>query len=318
MKAPDTYDNTMLTTAASCDRKLYLFCRRLKSKETPAYFTFGIVWQECLEVWYTTEGDIGTRLKAALDWATKAWADAGSPHGAKDNLENLIFMLTVYAIEYDHEQWNLIPYKGKMELGFQFPLEGTPWFLAGAVDGSIEWGAYGRLVLENKTAGVPLSDSYMSQWGFSSQVKQYFWGFSQLLGEPPFGVLMNCAYKGTSIKARDAFRTKLEVPEGMFCRDLVKLSPFKIKEFEEDTTRLIERIVNEFEHMHFPKTHNPIECSGGPGRSACEFRRLCLADEYPWNMDDAELLGADLKFRDGPWEPWLRGTKEEGLEKAQK
>src|SRR5512139_1392351 len=311
MEIPTSYDNTMLVTFASCARRFYLFWRGLEPVDTPPYFTFGRVWQECLEVWYVTQGSTEARLGAVLDHAQKAWGDAGSPQGKRDNLDNLVFMLTMYAIEYDKEPWEIIARgdgaQKKMELGFEFPLQGTPYTLSGAIDGYISWKPYGKLVLEDKTAGVPLNDSYMAQWRFSTQCKQYFWGLAQLLGEQPFGVLMNCAWKGISDKAKLAFKQKLEIPEGAFSRDLVKFSEFEIAEFEFQTYLLIEDIVREFNRRVWPKTHNQLECVGGIGKSPCAFRRLCLMDQNPWEMSDIMLLGVDVKFRGSKWEPWKRG-----------
>lgn len=310
MERPTSFDNTMLTQFASCQRKFYLFNLGLEAKETPSYFTFGRVWQEALEAWYTTEGDIVTRLGAAYSKADKQWQDAGSPNLGKDNLENMKFMLTMYAIEYETEPWKLATANGKMELGFQFPLKGTPWMLSGAIDGYLEWKPYGFLVLEGKTSGVPLGDHYMAQWGFSSQVTQYFWGLTQLLGEAPFGVLMNCAWKGVSDKAKAAFHKSFDVPEGIFARNLEKRSAFRLSEFERDTILLIEDINREFDRNCWPKTKSTIECAGGIGKSPCAFRRLCLSDIDPWEMPNEQLLGNDLKFRDSAWEPWKRGAKE--------
>uniref|UniRef100_A0A6M3LBI6 Putative PD-(D/E)XK nuclease superfamily protein n=1 Tax=viral metagenome TaxID=1070528 RepID=A0A6M3LBI6_9ZZZZ len=307
---PTSFDNTILSTFASCQRKFYLFWLGLEHKETPAYFTFGRVWQQALEKWYTTKGEQAYRLTEAMELAERQWQDAGSPSGTRDNIENLKFMLMLYAIEYEEEDWEIILHDGKMELGFEFPLQGTPWTLSGAIDGYVEWPRYGKLVLECKTSGVSLTDSYMAQWGFSSQVTQYYWGLTQLLGEAPFGVLMNCAWKGVSEKAKLAFKKNLDIPEGMFARNLEKRSEFKIAEFEATTKLLIEDILRQFGKMLWPKTKNVIECTGGIGKSPCQFKRICLADAFPWDMSDEQLLGNDLRLRDGLWEPWKRGTKE--------
>jgi hypothetical protein len=308
---PTSFDNTMLVQFATCQRKFYLFQLGLEARETPAYFTFGRIWQQAKEVWYLTKGGVAERLGAALVFAERAWQDSGSPEAGKNNIENLKFMLTMYAIEYETEPWEIILHEGRMELGFEFPLEGTDWMLSGAIDGYIDWKPYGKLVLEAKTSGVSLTDSYMAQWGFSSQISQYYWGLTQLLGEPPFGVLMDCAWKGVSDKAKLAFKKSFEVPEGVFARNLEKRSGFKLKEFEETTRLLIEDIYQAFDRQAWSKTKSVIECTGGIGKSPCQFRRLCLADEYPWNMSEEQLIGSDLKFRDGPWEPWRRGGKEE-------
>jgi hypothetical protein len=118
---------------------------------------------------------------------------------------------------------------------------------------------------------------------------------------------MNCAWKGVSEKAKLAFRTKLEVPEGVFMRNLEKRSDFRMKEFERDSRLLIEDIYRDYDRYCWPKTKNAIECVGGIGKSPCQFRRICLSDQDPWEMSDEQLLGQDLKMRDGLWEPWKRG-----------
>lgn len=307
---PTSFDNTMLTTFPSCNRKFYLFWLGLDYKETPSYFTFGRVWQQALEKWYTTKGEQAYRLTAAIELAEKEWRDAGSPSGTRDNIENLKFMLMLYAIEYETEPWEVLLHDGKMELGFEFPLQGTPWMLSGAIDGYIHWGAYGKLVLEDKTSGVGLTDNYMAQWSFSSQVTQYYWGLTQLLGEAPFGVLMNCAWKGVSEKAKMAFRKDLVIPEGMFSRNLEKRSAFKMREFEKVTKLLIEDINREFDRMVWPKTKDVLQCVGGLGKSPCLYRRICLADVDPWDMSDEQLVGSDLRMREDLWEPWKRGGTE--------
>ena len=69
---PVTYDNTMLTTADACKRRLCLFLAGLEPVGTPSYFTFGRVWQEALEVWYVTEGPTEVKLAASGSMPTAA------------------------------------------------------------------------------------------------------------------------------------------------------------------------------------------------------------------------------------------------------
>ena len=310
---PICYDNTMLSQFASCQRKFKLFWMGLEPVERAVYFTFGQIWQEALEKWYVSKGDTAYRLGEAIELAERRWADEGSPTVGRHTIENLRFMLTMYAIEYDKEPFEVIMRQTesgpKMELGFEFPLPGTPWMLGGAIDGYIHWGAYGKLVLENKTSGIALSDGYMAGWRHSSQVSQYYWGLCQLLPEAPFGVLMNCAFKGVSDKAKLAFKKDLVIPEGVFARDLEKRSPWRMKEFERDCRLAIEDIQKAFDRDHWPKTKDHVQCIGGIGKSPCTFRRLCLMEEEPWKMEVAQLLGPDLKFREKAWKPWERGGK---------
>ena len=307
---PKEFDNTMLTTAGGCMREFILFYAGLEQKEEPSYFAFGRVWQETLEVWYTTSGDVVERLGAALSYIDKAWSDAGVVESGVNTAENLRFLITFYAVEYENEAWEVLALKGKMELGFSFPLEGTEWNLTGALDGYIKWKPYGMLLLENKTAGIYLSDQYMSQWGFSSQVTQYYWGLTQLLGEPPFGALLNCAGKRISDKAKGEFKKSGIIPDGVFMRNLEKRSEFKVREFEQHTRVGIENIMREWDRGLWPKTKDALRCVGGIGKSPCPFRRLCLADADPWELEEGSLLMGDLKWRRGVWEPWKRGGAE--------
>jgi len=306
---PERYDNTMLTTSDSCMRKFYFFWRGLDFKQKPSYFTFGSAWQRGQEVWYTTPGEIEDRLGAAITAAEQYWEDDGGIENNNDTKENLKYLLMFYAIEYETESWQIIAPAGKMELGFEFPIEGTPYYLCGAIDGYISWPGYGLLVLENKTAGVYLGDSYMSQWSFSPQVTQYFWGLGKATGEEPFGVLMNIASKKLTKKAIQEFKQNMVLPENIFMRNLEKRSRFQIEEFEDHTIAAIREIVREWDRWLWPKTKDHMQCSGGIGKSPCLFKRLCLADIHPWEMEEQELLGPEIKWRGEKWEPWKRGEK---------
>ena len=309
---PTRFDNTMLTGFDSeCRRKFYLFWRGLDYEIRPAYFSFGTAWDKGLGAFYTTKGDVGFRLEAAFKAATLSWEASGSPPDNTNSLENLQFLLTFYAIDYETEQWQVIAPGGEMELGFVFPLRDTKYELAGAMDGYIEWKGLGLLHLENKTSGMPLNDRYMAQWDFSPQLKQYHWGLWQLLGEEPFGTLMNCAHKKLTIKAKDAFRNEGDVPEGCFGRYLVKKSGTEIEQFEVDCLRIIEEMEIEWERWEWRKTRWQFNCVGGMGKSPCPYKRLCITDALPWEMSEQQLCGPGLAWRKEIWEPWKRGEEEE-------
>ena len=309
---PIKYDNTMLSLyGGECNRKFYLFWRGLDYLVEPPYFTFGRAWDKGLAGWYVTPGGIEVRLMAAIKAAEKEWTDSGCVPDKTNNWENLKYLLMFYAIEYSSESWKVIAPRGQMELGFEFPLRDTGWYLTGAIDGYISWSPHGLLNLENKTSGVALNDRYLDQWSYSTQVTQYHWGLTKLLGEEPFGTLMNCAYKRLSQKAKDAFRQVGDIPEGIFARNLEKRSAFQLEEYERACMRIIEQIHTEWTRWEWHKTRWQFNCAGGIGKAPCPYRRLCLVDIEPWKMSNAQLLGSGLKWRTEEWEPWKRGGKED-------
>jgi hypothetical protein len=309
---PVSYDNTMLVSIDNCKRKFYFFWRGLDYEVTPSYFTFGRAWQEGLSAWYGTKGAIGVRLNAALSVATNLWNDEGSPEVRNDTLENLKMLLLFYAVEYETENFEILTLDDQVELGFEVPafkLEGTEISLSGAIDGYLSWKSYGKGVLENKSSGMYLTDQYLSQWSFSSQVSQYLWGLRQILGEEPFGCLMNCACKRLSQKAKNEFKLSGTIPEGIFARNLEKRSKFQMEEFEKGCRRIIKEIFVEWHSWDWPKCRDPIYCVGGIGKSPCLFKNLCLLDADPWDLEEEDLLGQGIKWREESWEPWKRGEK---------
>jgi hypothetical protein len=303
---PRILDNTMRTTGDSCWRKMYWFMRGLEFASTPSYFVWGRAWHKGLETWYSTPGGVKERYEAAVKAAESLWDDEGCQDQGTNKRESLGKLLKAYVVSYtDEEKWKPVLLNGKMELGFAYPFRNTKYMLAGAVDGEISWQPHGELVLENKSSGVPLTDAWCGQWAFSTQITQYFWGLGQFLGHEPFGVLVNGVYKGVSQKAIAEFEQTGMPPEGAFVRHLEKRSEFQLWEFEEGIVLFLEALETEWTRWKWPKTSNHIECVGGIGKSPCAFRRLCLLDALPWEIEDP--TGSDLKWRSEEWEPWKRG-----------
>jgi hypothetical protein len=253
--------------------------------------------------------ELKERFEAALGVGLKMWDDEGVQDAGVNKREMLEKLLRVYVVSYtDEEKWKPTLLEGKMELGFEFPFKDSGYFLAGAVDGSLEWKPYGKLVLENKTSGVPLTDSWCGQWAFSTQITQYFWGLEKISGEEPFGVLVNGVYKGVSLKALMEFEKSGEPPAGATTRHLEKRSAFQLAEFETGIERFIEELEREWKHRWlWPKTSSHVECVGGIGKSPCAFRSLCLLDAWPWEIENPALPG--LRWRSEAWEPWRRGEE---------
>lgn len=309
---PTHHDNTMRTTFESCRRKSYWFLRGLEFKVTPSYFTWGNAWQRALEVWYTTQGASEHRGAKAIEAAEEFWRDSGSPEQGNDTLDNLKFLITMYAVEYPEEPWDIVTPNQKMELGFELPFE-DPYWLCGAIDGYINWPPYGVLLLENKSTGLSLGgdarDKYLAQWTFSTQVDQYLWALRQILETEPFGCLMNVVSKRLTLKAKDALMKTGALPDGQFARNLEKRSEFRSSEFELGVQCYLEDVEREWDRWVWPKTSNPIECVGGIGKSPCPFKRLCLAEVPFSQMEENEILGHDLTWRTHDWQPWRRGRK---------
>ncbi len=199
---PKTLDNTIRTTFDSCRRMSYWFFRGLEHRVTPPYFIWGRAWQEAMESWYAASDlAIPLRFEKAVKAAEDLWDTEGGQDMGTNKRVLLERLLKAYVVTYtDMERWRPIKLGEKIELGFEYPFGSKGYFLAGAVDGYLEWEPYGNLVLENKSSGVPLSDRWCGQWGFSTQVSQYSWGLTQIMGKEPFGVLINGVYKGTSLK----------------------------------------------------------------------------------------------------------------------
>lgn len=308
---PFDFDNTMLGTYRLCDRRFYWFWRGVEQKIRPAYFAFGTAWQGALEAWYLSEGNQVERFEKAAAVAKQIFQNEAPMPDKTNNIDNLLSLLMWYTLSFPAEHWKIIPNAGHMELGFKFPLQGTPYFLTGAIDGYIQWEPHGFLTLENKTTGMAIGgqgSTYMKQWRLTGQVMQYFWALSQLLGKLPFGVLMNCASKRITLKEIDAFRKYETIPDGLFCRDLVPHSERDLIEFERSKAYEIQRIHRSWHEWCWPRTTEGRICAGGTGFGACPYFILCVSDLDP---EEVENPGAfeGLTWRTESWEPWKRGRR---------
>ena len=301
---PQTWDNTLRTTLKSCPRKLYWFLRGYdySADVKPPYFVWGAAFQEALASWYNIgeQTVAGTtphmeRAGLALSTALEYWDSQGIMGAKKDTRENLEDKFFRYIEEYPEEDWLFTP--DSMEVGWQWPLPGTEFFLGGALDGKVTWPGLGGLVLENKTAGVYLSDSYISQWEYSSQVRQYGWYGSQLMHDF-HGVLVNMINKQTP-----GPRSNWTTPE--FARTVVKITPWQIEEFEEDINQDIQLFLRYWNDWYWPKTCDALSCVGGVGKAPCLYRYVCLSDQ-PYTEEEPSRF-AGIVERESAWAPWARG-----------
>lgn len=286
---PDTLDNTLRCTFDSCRRKFYWFLRGCDYRFTPAYFVFGRVWQIILDTWYDPK--IGGDVEVAIAAGQAEWDKEMVEGKGLDTWPNLEKLFRLYAETFPVEPWTVV----KMESGWEWPILGTNFFLAGSLDGYIEFRPYGMLALEDKTSGVYLSDTFINQWKFSQQVTQYIWYLTQLLGEEVFGCLMNLACKRIHGG---------QTPQ--FARNLETRSEYELEKFVEDCLQSFSDIALEWERWTWTKTCNHIECAGGIGKSPCLYQGLCLS-ELPIGEIDPFQGFEGIIHRDGPWEPWKRG-----------
>lgn len=291
---PDTFDNTMRTTFKQCPRKYYWWRRGFDYAQKPAYFAWGGAWGRILNAWYSSPGPFGTSparfAQEALNEGLDYWDSQGCPDDYTNKRSSLIELWKLYQRTYPQEPWTLIA----GEVGWKWPLRGTPWFLGGALDGYISWHPYGTLVLENKTAGVWLSDNYLRQWSFSPQVTGYIWAITRMRGEEIFGCLMNITCKRISKAGK--------TPQ--FARPLEKRSLDWLDEFENDWLMDILLLKWYYDEAHFPMTTDPINCTGGIGKSPCLYQPLCL-DPRPLNVINP-LLWPNIREKEEFWEPWNR------------
>ena len=290
---PDTFDNTMLSTYSVCPRKLYWFLRGIRTTVDPAYFLFGRAWGRAQKAWHESQGtEAGPRERKnyAIDQARKLWEQEAPTELGDNTLSNFIEMIEIYTeIHEAPEQWEIIA----SEIGFREELsEGL--FYAGALDAEISWEPYGILVKEDKTTGQYLSGNFMKQWDFATQVTGYQWGMEKILGKEIFGVLMNVASK-----------RKRKEAELRFARDLQKRSKEALDTWEKDTTLLCKKIQEEWRvHSWLPLgMRNQTNCSGGIGKSPCDYAILCKDERPFWRIDPLKFQG----FKEvSSWTPWER------------
>jgi hypothetical protein len=285
---PKTYDNTMMAQAQACMRKLYWFLRGFDYEFTPSYFAFGRCWEVILDVWSGGQRS----YEEAIAAGEEEWNKSGVREGKEyDTLQNLRDLFKKYTETYPSEPFEIVG----TEKGWEWPIDGTEWFLGGSLDTLIHWSEYGLMIKENKTSGIYLTDNYISQWTFSDQISGYIWYLNKLKGEEVYGCLMDMAYKrilkGTG-----------KTPQ--FSRSLETRSEQQLNEFVERSCESIKNICQMWNRWTWPKTKNPLNCVGGIGLSPCLFRGVCLSEAHFSKIDPLAYTG--IAARDGEWTPWLR------------
>ncbi len=304
---PTILDNTMRVQLSDCPRLFYWFLRGYDYKLRPSFFSFGSAWHAILAKWYTlhSEEELIPGTDRWLQVASLAeiegltlWDNSGSEDIRNDSRNQLSKLWQKYILEFPTEHWTQVA----PEQGWIYPLPPSPswlsgkeYFLAGSIDGYLRWENYGTLVREDKTTGMWLSDNYIGQWRFSTQVTGYIWYATQLRGEAT-NCLVNMACK--QIPKTTGGKTE------QFSRKLESRSEEQLDGFITDLFFDIELLEKCWERWIFPKSTNPINCSGGVGRSPCLFRPVCSVDAAPEYINplDFPFIGE----RKEKWEPWKR------------
>lgn len=313
---PKRYDNTMRTLFHQCQRKFYWWkIRGVDYLIRPSYFAWGSAWHEIKGYWYSHPDCQATPYSSewkkaalkALMVGLNYWDNSGATDIRLDTRENLQRLWRAYIKTYPNETWTLV--KGGAELGWLWPLplaggQASSYFLGGSLDGYIDFPGLGTLPLEEKTTGIWLSDFWMMQWRFSSQITGYIWYATQLVGDC-HGALINMATKQV-VKGTGT------TPQ--FASQIETRNEDELLEFENDWRRDIEDIERSWDRWHFPKTTDTINCTGGIGKSACPYKGLCLCGLPPYLVDP--LAFPNLVLRREKWEPWKRSPSEAKRGKA--
>ena len=299
---PDTFDNTLIGNW-TCPRQFYYFLRRIDYQESPAYFTFGRAFGQGINKWHEGQKSnltIEERIFLAQEEARRIWVKDQPLEKGNDTFINLVEMIDSYCrLNLEVEPWITVA----AEVGFKLPIPGTSCYYAGSLDSYIEWPGYGLLLREDKTTGGYLTQSFIDQWSFSSQITGYIWALAQILGEIPFGALMNMASK----------RPRKD-PDLRFSRNLETRSDWKVKKFMGETVSIIDSIRRQWdesssEYWTWPRIGERVYsmCTGGIGKSPCMYRNLCLLDMEPWEFPkNYSYTIHGLIEKDTKWEPWER------------
>jgi len=295
--SPFRLDNSTRTLFEDCPRKYYWSARGYITPRKPAYFPWGQAWHTALALWHRGEG-FEKAESAALEYLQKEnTAQIGDTVHTGENLSELLRRYVEY---YPSEAWVVLG----DEVGFEWPLPEkgsgkvhSSYSYTGSIDAYIEWPPYGKLIREDKSTGIWLSDSYLEQFKHSSQIDGYIWYMQEFLGEEIFGVLMNTACK----KIAKAGKTPL------FSRDIQRRNPEQLSEFLIGVGESFLRLEHYWETWSWPRTTNPIQCVGGIGRSQCPYKSLCC---QPVPFTEINPLDLGLATRDKEWKPWERWGQE--------
>ena len=311
-----TWDNSMRSMGSQCYRKLYWWLRGYswKTSAKPIYFLFGSAWHEIKQQYYLsfkTHPDLDpiTRALNAFKAGEIYWnknesildiETTPSPIDSIDNLRRL--WLTFISYHGDEPP----PFKiiDVPELGWLWQIEQdtskTSLCLGGSIDAYINHRAFNTIALEEKSTSAYLTDKYMQQWEFSTQVTGYAWMLSQFKLQPK--VLLQAAHKRV-------LGASAQTPQFASC--LVEKTPEQLEDFENEWRNFFGSLARNLKNNFWSangKT-DPRQCVGGLGFSACPYRGLC-ASEQGYSADPLLFVGLGVRE---PWTPWKRTGKQNVL-----
>lgn len=299
---PLIWDNSMRSTLYKCPRKFYWFLRGYVSETKESFFSYGSAIHKALELWHSTYDK-----EEAETSLTKLWIDSGAQDKGLDNLQGLITKFRRYTDAYGQEESFKVL---QAEQGWKLPLSqnihGLPIQLGGSIDAEILWLPTNEvMVREDKTTGGYLSDSYVEQWSYSTQVTGYCW-YAFKTDKTP-SCIINMMTKNTP-----GPRSKWSTPE--FFRLHIFKNPVELSTFEDDFITEISNFISHYwDKRHWPMSGrtDSRNCTGGMGISRCPYITLCKTDSiYNYTEIEPLELTTVLQLRKTSWEPWKRGKTE--------
>lgn len=302
-------DNSSTERFDTCARsaELYLSKRKEGNTDKPA-LAFGKIIHKCLEHRYRNLG-VGTQslVHDLIDIAQREFSKYTPPDGDYRNFAMAVDTIRHYADTYPFEPFELATLDDRpaVEIPFAVPLcsinidhpmamwDGDTvvtrhittihvvW--KGKIDMAVRLNSklYG---LDHKTTSM-MGPSYFNDFILSGQIYGYSWALEKLLGELPYGFLINAL----GIRAPTKTGKKLE-----FTRYTVLIQQELIDEWYTDTTHKLADFFEMARRGYFPKQTK--WCAGKYGM--CEYHSVCT---LTGPIRDT-MLGTNL-FKPVTWDP---------------
>ncbi|MGW8182263.1 MAG: hypothetical protein ACWGQW_26335, partial [bacterium] len=267
---PRTIDNTMRVLIDSCPRKFYWTMRGYEYGDVPPYFIWGRAYAVGVNILdERTDLPPLERIALAVHSAQSLWDREGGVDNGLNKRDSLQTILQSHFEHYPSEGYRVV--KEGIELGWQWPLLGTDYYLAGSYDAYIDLEPYGPMPKENKTTGQYLSTNEIQKYDLSTQVTGYIWNNVQINGPEANHCLVHMATKNVP-----GPKSKWTTPR--FARTLQKRSPRQLEEFIVGILDSILKLETCWKKWHWPMTSDLTLCFGGGGKAPCLFNSVCRVD----------------------------------------
>jgi len=269
------YDYSLLNDFEKCERRGYWGAVRnvLSSAPSPAMH-FGSAVHMGIDAWRQSSKQDDAALAAYGD------AMAGMPDDARRTFEHGRRLLQGYFTRYREEPFKVLA----GEVCFKVPMpDGS--FLAGRIDGVVEWGEY-IYVLETKTTSS-LGAGFMQGFKPNLQIDIYSYAVKRAFGR--------CG--GALVDAISTAKLKGGTDEG-YLRDITDRTPEDLAAFERYYRHAVGRLEGRLHDYRFaqetdPATAEPIAREAFEQRfaacfyyGACPYVKLCL---YRAEPDESEF-----------------------------